>query len=121
MSTTSGASVRNEMTDTGGTNGTGGTSGTGGTNGTDEMPSVGTTDDSGDATEKLVRAVRLLRLGTWTVFGLVVTALLAVTVVGPFLLGNPAVTGGRPALFGGLLLSLAVGTVAFVAAAVLLD
>lgn len=70
---------------------------------------------------KMAKAVRLLRIGTWSVFTLVVAALLTVTVVGPFLLGNPAVTGGRPMLFGALLLLLLVGTVGFVAVSVALD
>lgn len=71
--------------------------------------------------EKVVRALRLLRIGTWSVFTLVVGALLTVTVVGPYLLGNPAVTGGQPLLFGGLLLALVVGTVGFATVTVVLD
>lgn len=68
-----------------------------------------------------MRALRLLRIGTWSVLTLVVTALLTVTVVGPYLLGNPTVTGGQPVLFGGFLLALVVGTVGFVTVSVVLD
>ncbi|SDN19144.1 hypothetical protein SAMN04487949_3608 [Halogranum gelatinilyticum] len=83
--------------------------------------SGGSTAESGGPAAKIVRAVRLLRIGAWTALALFVVALLAVTVVGPFLLGNPAVTGGRPRLFGGLLLSLVAGTAVFVVATLALD
>jgi hypothetical protein len=83
--------------------------------------SGGLTAESGGSAATFVRAVRLLRIGAWTALTLFVVALLAVTVVGPFLLGNPAVTGGRPLLFGILLLSLVAGTAVFVVTTLALD
>lgn len=68
----------------------------------------------------IANAVDTLRIGTWSLFTLFVAALLVVTVVGPFLLGNPVLAGDAPTLFGVLLGGLFVGTVGFVVAEILL-
>lgn len=60
---------------------------------------------------KIAKIVTLLRIGTWTLFTLFVAAILAITVLGPFLLGNPAVAGGARIQFGLLLFGLLGGTV----------
>jgi hypothetical protein len=77
-------------------------------------------DTSNPPENKVAKVVDALRLGTWSLFTLFVAALLVVTVVGPFVLGNPAVAGDAPLLFGLLLGGLAVGTLGFVVAETLL-
>jgi hypothetical protein len=69
---------------------------------------------------KIAKVVDALRIGTWSLLTVFVAALVTVTVVGPFLLGNPAVAGDAPILFGLLLGGLFVGTLGFVVAEVLL-
>jgi hypothetical protein len=69
---------------------------------------------------KIAKAVDVLRIGTWSLLTLVVAAILTITVVGPFVLGNPALAGDAPSSFGVLLASLFVGTLGFVVAEALL-
>lgn len=69
---------------------------------------------------KFLAVVNALRLGTWSLLTLIITALLVITVIGPFVLGNPAIAGDAPLLFGLLLASMLVGTLGFVVAEVLL-
>lgn len=69
---------------------------------------------------KILQAINVLRLVTWSLFTLFVAALLAITVVGPFVLGNSALAGEMPVLFGFLLGGLFVGTLVAVVAEVLL-
>ncbi|SEP24049.1 hypothetical protein SAMN04487948_12550 [Halogranum amylolyticum] len=69
---------------------------------------------------KIAKAVDVLRVGTWSLLTLVVAALLVIPVVGPYLLGNPAVAGGAPLLFGVLLGGLFAATLCAVVAEVLL-
>lgn len=70
--------------------------------------------------EKILKVINALRLGTWSLFTLVVAALLVVPVLGPYALGNPAVAGDAPTVFGVLLGSLFVGVVVAVVAEIVL-
>lgn len=69
---------------------------------------------------KILAVVNTLRLGTWSLLTLFVAALLSITVLGPFLLGNPAIAGDARLLFGLLLASVFVGTLVSVVAEVVL-